>query len=29
VGTARRGWTERRRVVNARSPEEFLEMLRA
>ncbi|MFL5422278.1 MAG: DNA polymerase/3'-5' exonuclease PolX [Myxococcales bacterium] len=29
VGTARRGWTERHRVINARSPEEFLEMLRA
>jgi DNA polymerase (family 10) len=28
VGTARRGWTERSRVVNARSPQEFLSMLR-
>lgn len=29
VGTARRGWTERARVVNARGPDEFLQMLRA
>jgi DNA polymerase (family 10) len=29
IGTARRGWTERDRVVNARGPDEFLEMLRA
>jgi DNA polymerase (family 10) len=29
VGTARRGWTERARVVNARGPDEFLSMLRA
>ena len=29
VGTARRGWTERARVVNARGPDEFLAMLRA
>jgi DNA polymerase (family 10) len=29
VGTARRGWTERTRVVNARGPDEFLAMLRA
>ena len=29
VGTARRGWTERARVVNARPPDEFLAMLRA
>jgi DNA polymerase (family 10) len=28
VGTARRGWTERSRVVNARPPAEFLAMLR-
>jgi DNA polymerase (family 10) len=27
VGTARRGWTERSRVVNARSADEFLKML--
>jgi DNA polymerase (family 10) len=29
IGTARRGWTERARVVNARGPDEFLRMLRA
>jgi DNA polymerase (family 10) len=29
IGTARRGWTERDRVVNARGPDEFLAMLRA
>ena len=29
IGTARRGWTERDRVVNARGPDEFLKMLRA
>jgi DNA polymerase (family 10) len=29
VGTARRGWVEKSRVVNARGPEEFLKMLRA
>ncbi len=29
VGTARRGWTERARVVNARPPEAFLQMLRS
>ena len=29
VGTARRGWTERARVVNARPPDEFLAMLRS
>src|SRR5438445_10378554 len=29
IGTARRGWTERDRVVNARGPDEFLSMLRA
>jgi DNA polymerase (family 10) len=29
VGTARRGWTERSRVVNARSAGDFLSMLRA
>lgn len=28
VGTARRGWTEKVRVVNARGPDEFLAMLR-
>ncbi len=28
VGTARRGWTERSRVVNARPADEFLRMLR-
>jgi DNA polymerase (family 10) len=28
VGTARRGWTERSRVVNARPADEFLAMLR-
>ena len=28
VGTARRGWTERSRVVNARPPDEFLAALR-
>ena len=29
VGTARRGWTEKARVVNARGTDEFLAMLRA
>jgi DNA polymerase (family 10) len=29
VGTARRGWVEKSRVVNARGPDEFLKMLRA
>ncbi|MGZ6142146.1 MAG: DNA polymerase/3'-5' exonuclease PolX, partial [Myxococcales bacterium] len=29
VGTARRGWTERSRVVNARSADAFLSMLRS
>jgi len=29
IGTARRGWTERDRVVNARGPDEFLKMIRA
>src|SRR3989440_3000521 len=29
IGTARRGWTERDRVVNARGPDEFLKMLSA
>jgi DNA polymerase (family 10) len=29
IGTARRGWTERDRVVNARGTKEFLSMLRA
>ena len=29
IGTARRGWTERDRVVNARGPDEFLARLRA
>jgi DNA polymerase (family X) len=29
VGTARRGWTERARVVNARGPDEFLAALKA
>lgn len=29
VGTARRGWTERSRVINARNPDSFLAMLRA
>jgi DNA polymerase (family 10) len=29
VGTARRGWTERSRVVNARSTDEFVKMLRS
>jgi DNA polymerase (family 10) len=28
VGTARRGWTEKSRVVNARSADDFLKMLR-
>ena len=28
IGTARRGWTERSRVVNARGPDEFLAALR-
>ena len=28
VGTARRGWTEKSRVVNARAPDAFLSMLR-
>jgi DNA polymerase (family 10) len=28
VGTARRGWTERERVVNARGPDEFVAALR-
>src|SRR5439155_14387389 len=27
VGTARRGWTERARVVNARGADDFLKML--
>ncbi len=29
VGTARRGWTERAQVVNARGPDQFLQMLRS
>jgi DNA polymerase (family 10) len=29
VGTARRGWTERSRVVNARSADDFVKMLRS
>ncbi|GAC1347609.1 MAG: DNA polymerase/3'-5' exonuclease PolX [Myxococcales bacterium] len=29
VGTARRGWTERTRVVNARGPDQFLAALKA
>src|SRR6267142_3052692 len=29
VGTARRGWTERSRVVNARSADDFLKMMRS
>jgi DNA polymerase (family X) len=29
VGTARRGWTEKSRVVNARSADDFLNMLRS
>ncbi len=29
VGTARRGWTEKARVVNARGPADFLSMLQA
>jgi hypothetical protein len=29
VGTARRGWTERARVVNARGPDAFLAALKA